>query len=248
MGDPENEVRTYPNPQIETTLVEGFPVIIAEVSNPSAGRYRRTHRRIIGAEDTEITGRPIIYSDTYADAPGSPVYAYARYDVDQVEFSGRLEDFLTMAILVDFPELQNRKAQAVLQTRDEINEVEFPEFQDQPAQAVLQTRGEINEVEFASYLVAVRSLRSRPLEFARLYFPFGDMTVDFGPQAFVVKNELDCISREMLSPTLEAPLFALDASRSEVWLNFLMTIHWARNLVEPAILRSVLGMAAGAYV
>ena len=225
MDDPENEVRPYPNPQIETTFVEGFPVIIAEVSNPSAGRYRRTHRRIIGAEDTEVVGRPIIYSDTYADAPGTPIYAYARHDVDRTEFFRLLEEFLTTAILLDFPELQDR-----------------------PAQSVLQTRDEINEVEFASYLVAVRSLRSRPLEFARIYFPFGDMTVNFGPQASVVKNELDCISHEMLSPALEAPLFALDASKSDVWLNFLMTIHWARNLVEPAILRSVLGMAAGAYV
>lgn len=224
MDDPESEVRAYPNPQIETTLVKGFPVIIAEVSNPSAGRYRRTHRRIIGAGDTEVAGRPIMYSDTYADAPGTPIYAYARYDVDQAEFSRLLEEFLTTAILLDFPELQDR-----------------------PAQSVLQTRDEINEVEFASYLAAVRSLGSQPLEFARLYFPFGDMTVNFGPQTSVVKNELACISREMLSPALEAPLFAFDASKSDVWLNFLMTIHWARNLVAPVVLRSILGMAAGAF-
>jgi hypothetical protein len=225
MGDSENEVRTYPNPQIETTLVEGFPVIVAEVSNPSSSRYRRTHRRIIGAEDTDVAGRPIIYSDTYADAPGAPTFAYARYDVDPKKFSRLLEEFLTTAILLDFPELQNRKAQSVLQTGNEIN-----------------------EVEFASYREAIRSLASPSLEFARLYFPFGDMTVNFGPQASIVENELECISREMLSPALEAPLFALDASRSEdVWLNFLMTIHWARNLVEPAVLRSVLRMAAGAF-
>jgi hypothetical protein len=211
MDDPENEVRTYPNPQIETTLVESFPVVVAEVSNPSAGRYRRIHRRIIGAEDAEVAGHPIVYSDTYADAPGSPIYAYARHDVNQAEFSRLLEEFLTGAILLDFPELQDR-----------------------PAQSVLQTRNEINEVEFASYLAAIRS-------------PFGDMTVNFGPQASVVENELDYISREMLSPALEAPLFALDASKSEVWLNFLMTIHWARNLIAPAVLRSILGMAAGAY-
>jgi hypothetical protein len=72
------------------------------------------------------------------------------------------------------------------------------------------------------------------------------MTVNFGPQASV-KNELDCISREMLSPTLEAPLFAFDASRSDVWLNFLTTIHWARNLIAPAVLRSILRIAASAF-
>lgn len=225
MDDPANEVRTYPDPQIETTLVEGYPVVIAEVSNPSAGRYPRTHRRIIGAEGTEVASRTIIYSDTYADAPAAPTYAYARHDVNRAEFFQLLEEFLTTAILLDFPELRNRKAQSVLQTRDAIN-----------------------EVEYESYLVAVRSLRSEPVEFARLYFPFGDMTVNFAPQPSVVDNELDCISRGMLSTVLEAPLFALDASKSDVWLTFLTAIHWARSLIAPVVLRSILGMAAGAYV
>jgi hypothetical protein len=223
MANPMDEGRRYPNPNIETAIVEGYPVVSAQVSDLPGGRYPREHRRILGGEGTDVAGRALIYSDTYVGAPGDPTYAYARHEVDRTEFFARLEEFLTVAILVDFPELRDRKARCVFQTHDELQDVDFD-----------------------SYLVAAGVLGSQPVEFARLYFPFGDMTVNFGATS-IVNDELETIANGALTVALEAPLFAFDASQSEVWIAFLAIIHWARNLIAPEVLRAIVGMATRAY-
>jgi hypothetical protein len=223
MAEPTDEGRRYPNPHVETAIVEGYPLVFAQVSDLPGGRYPREHRRILGGEGTDFAGRALIYSDTYVSAPGDPIFAYARHDADRAEFFERLDEFLTGVILIDSPELRDHKAQCVFQTRDELQEVNFD-----------------------SYLHAAGALVSRPVVFARLYFPFGDMTVNFGP-ASTVSDELETISNGALTAQLEAPLFAFDASQSDVWITFLTAIHWARNQIAPEVLRTIITMGARAY-
>ena len=134
-----------------------------------------------------------------------------------------LEEFIGAAILVNFPELRNS-----------------------PARCVVQASDDLRQEEFESYVAAVSSLKSTPLQFARLYFKFGDITVEFKRRPSLVNGELDCVSRGVLPRAVESPLFAFDISTSEVWLTFLMSVHWARNLIPIAVLRSIVGMAARA--
>jgi hypothetical protein len=225
MDDLQPELRTYHNLKVEDGRVDGYSIVTVEVPDLREGRYARHHQRIIGGPKTPADGRTIIYADTYAEAPRAPTYAYARHDVDQEAFFTLLEGFIGAAILVDFPELRNKTARCVIQTRENLR-----------------------QVDFESYLTAVTSLKSTPLQFARLYFVFGDMTVEFKPKPSLIKGELDFVSRGVLPRAVESPLFAFDVSRSDIWLSFLMSVHWARNLFPVSVLRSIVGMAAPAVV
>ncbi len=223
MDDSKPRLQTYDKLKVEDRDVDGFSVVAVEVPNLTEGRYPRQHQRIIGGAGTPAQGRTIIYADTYMGAPNEPTYAYARHDVDQEAFFTLLEEFIGAAILVDFPELRNS-----------------------PARCVVQASDDLRQEEFESYVAAVSSLKSTPLQFARLYFKFGDITVEFKRRPSLVNGELDCVSRGVLPRAVESPLFAFDISTSEVWLTFLMSVHWARNLIPIAVLRSIVGMAARA--
>jgi hypothetical protein len=217
------ESRTYQNLRVEETQIADYPLVVVEVANLPEGRYVRSHQRVIGGGETPISGHAMIYSDTYSGAPQEPTYSYARHDVDQQRFFSLLDEFVSTAMLIDYPELRSGSAKCVVQTLDELK-----------------------EVEYESYPTAARSLQSIPLIFARINFPFGDMTVEFKPETSIPGGELDLVSRGMLTKQIESPLFAFDASKSDLWPSFLTSIHWARHLVEPEVLRAILRLAARA--
>lgn len=211
----------YENPKIDEIQIDGLTVVTAEVANIHEGRSPRSHFRIIGGPKTSVAGHTLVYSDTYTRTPEDEVYSYARHNVDQRVLLERLEGFLTSALVTDFAELVHR-----------------------PATGVMQTADEMTEFEYSGYLEAVDAMKSAPLIFARMNFPFGDMTVEFQHPADIAENEFRCISEGTLQRDLERPLFAFEATKSDVWTTFLASIHWARGRVQPEVLRQVLKMAA----
>jgi hypothetical protein len=220
MADASAQLPAYENVKVEELSVGRHSIVRVEVPAVSEGKYPRQHTRIIGGGGTPADGRVLIYSDTYSGAPRSPTFAYARHDVKQEEFLSLLETFITTAILVDFSELRGRVVRCVMQTATDLQDTEFP-----------------------SHDAAIAALRAVPLLFSRIYFPFGDMTVEFGDKPSLVTNELDLIHEGKLARAVESPLFSFDASTSETWQNFLLDIHWARRLFPPDVLRQVTAMA-----
>ena len=225
MNESSSEFSAYQHIKVEPRRVEDYAVVTVEVPDLKEGRYKRDHRRIIGGLETPAKGRTIIYSDTYTDAPRPTTYAYARHDVNQDKFFSLLQEFISGAILVDFPELRNSRARCVIQSSEGLR-----------------------HAEFESYFSAVSSLKETPLTFARLYFVFGDITVEFRPTPSLVGGELSSVSRGILPRAVESPLIAFDVSNSDIWLSFLMSVHWARDLFPSDVLRSIVGMAAPATV
>ncbi len=211
----------YENPQVTERVVDGLAVVEAEVRNIREGRSPRSHLRIIGGPDTTVAGHALVYADTYTRSPEDETYSYARHGVEQMALLEKLEGFIATDLLVEFTELINRRAVGVMQTKDEIWDFEYP-----------------------NYLRAVDGMKSQPLIFARLNFPFGDITIEFQDQADVAEDEFRALAEGTLQRGLERPLFAFDATNSDIWTTFLASIHWARDQVEPEILRQVLRMAA----
>lgn len=220
MEESVSDLPPYQNPRIEETQVDSFPVVVAEISNIREGRTPRSHLRVLGGSGTGVAGHPLVYADRYTRDGGDETYSYARHNVDQMALLEGLEEFLARAIHVDFTELRKRPAFGAVQTDDGMEEFEYP-----------------------SYLAAVDAMKSRPMLFARLNFPFGDITVEFQEQADVTGDEFRFLSEGVLSRSLERPLFAFDATKSDIWTRFLASIHWARDRVDPEVLRQVLRMA-----
>jgi hypothetical protein len=220
MADTPAQYPAYENVKIEELSVDSNSIVRVEVPAVSEGKYPRQHTRVIGGDKTPAVGRALIYSDTYSTAPQSPTFAYARHDVNQAEFLSLLETFITTAILMDFSELRGSTVRCVIQTATDLQDTEFP-----------------------SYDAAVAALRAVPLMFSRIYFPFGDMTVEFVDKPSLVINELNLIHQGQLARAVDAPLFSFDASTSDTWQHFLLDIHWARRLFHPDVLRQVTAMA-----
>jgi hypothetical protein len=225
MAESFRKDQIYQNVSVQPVRVEGYSIVSVEARNLSGGRYKRDHQRLIAGPETAAQGQTIIYSDTYSNAPRPTTYAYARHDVDQPTFLSRLDEFVATAILVDFPELRNS-----------------------PARCVIQTRDDLHETKFESYSEAVASLKAVPLIFARLYFAFGDMTVEFKEAPFIIDNELELLSSGILRKPVASPLFSFDVSNSDTWLSFLLSIHWARRLFPVSVLRSIARMSTPAVV
>jgi hypothetical protein len=197
----------YRNVLVETLHVEGYTVVSVEVPSLHEGRYKRSHQRIVAGVGTAADGQTVIYSDTYTDAPRPTTFAYARHDVDQQAFLSLLEEFIGSAILIEFPELRNS-----------------------PARCVVQTVDDLQQVEFGSYSEAITSMKALPLLFARFYFAFGDMTVDFTDHHVVVRDELASIDQRILRRAVASPLMSFNASNSEIWASFLLSVHCSRFL------------------
>jgi len=225
MADTPAQLPAYENVKVEELSVDSYSIVRVEVPAVPEGKYPRQHTRIIGGDGTPADGRALIYSDTYSAAPRSPTFAYARHDVKQTEFLSLLETFITTANLVDFSELRGRVVRCVIQTATDLQDTEFPSLD-----------------------AAIAALRAVPLLFSRIYFPFGDMTVEFGDKPSLVTNELDLIHQGKLARAVESPLFSFDASTSETWQTFLRDIHWARHLFPHDVLRQVTAMAIQQFV
>jgi hypothetical protein len=219
MGTPA-QFPAYENVKVEEVSVDGYSTIRVEVPAVSEGKYPREHTRIIGGDGTPALGRPLIYSDTYPAAPDSPTFAYARHDSKQSEFLSHLEIFITTVILIDVSELRASQVRCVIQTATDLQDTVFPSLD-----------------------AAIAALRAMPLLFSRIYFPFGDMTVEFLDNPSVVSNELDLIDQGKLPRAVESPLFSFDASKSDIWQRLLLEIHWARRLFPADVLRQVIAMA-----
>ncbi len=152
-------------------------------------------------------------------------FAYARHDVDKLTFVGLFEQFMDDTIYQNYREATQRP------------------------RAVIQTQDELVESEFGSYPEVLNVLRDKAVIFARLYFPFGDMTVEFAdddekPRVF--SDELSSIANYELPRRIESPLFAFDVSRSDVWSHFLIKIHWAREFIDGTVLQAIIVSATPA--
>jgi hypothetical protein len=214
------EDSVYSRVKIEEREVEGHAIVVAEAAGLRDAGITRDHMRIIGKGNPSVSGHPIIYSDTYTGAPADSTFAYARHRVDQSTFLTLLEAFLHDRISVEFPELIGKPVHGVIQTQ------------------------ELEGTTFESHLAMISMLRSVPIRFARLYFPFGDMTIEFNNNPIISSDEFFCTQKGGLARRIESPLFAFDASRSDIWASFLVDIHWAANLIDREILLIIIKTAS----
>ena len=208
----------YRNVRTTREEVEGFPIIVAETSGMREGGVVREHQRIFAANGA-ASGHPLLYIDSYSGNMPDATFAYARHSENQTKFLDSLAVFYETLVLVQYSELLGREAHAVV-----------------------QANGSIGERGYESFPSAFRHFRSETLRFVRLYFPFGDITAEFGEHA-ISDNELVLTEQNSLPRRTEFPLFAFDASRSSIWPSFLAEIHWAKTLINPNVLRAVLKLA-----
>jgi hypothetical protein len=208
----------YRNVKTTREEVEGFPIIVAETSGMREGGVVREHQRIFAAKGT-ASGHPLLYIDSYSGNMPDATFAYARHSESQTSFLDSLAVFYETLVLVQYSELLGREAHAVV-----------------------QTNGSIGEQDYESFPSAFEQLRLETLRFVRLYFPFGDITAEFGEQA-ISDNELVLTEQNSLPRRTEFPLFAFDVSRTSIWTSFLAEIHWAKTLINPSVLRAVLKLA-----
>lgn len=214
------EEPVYPGVQLKNKEIDGFPYVEAEVRSLRSSGITRDHLRIIGAGAPELAAHPIVYSDTYSNAPEDVVYVYARHRIDQATFFSRLDSYL------------------------EKNLAEFPELTGKPLHLSLQVHGEFTEVDLELPLVRHLEIRPDRIDFARMSVLPGDMAIEFTGEPIVCSQEFLFTQKGVLSRKLESPLFGFDASRSEFWAAFLTDIHWASELVRKEILRAVIQSAA----
>lgn len=205
----------YPGVKAEERIVADRSWFIAEARSLRASGVTRDHTRIIAAATPGVAGHPIVYSDFYT-SPREKMYVYARHRTEQAAFFARLDTFLSEK-LTEFPELQN-------------------EF----ISVTLQVNGRFRNSFVALPLVQGIDRPFEDIDFVRLSLPPGDLAIEFTTQAVISSHELDFIARRALPKRLEAPLVSYDATRSDFWAELVARIHWAADVVETEVLRTLI--------
>jgi hypothetical protein len=203
------------------TDTEKYPFIFAETGPLKEDDLKREHSRVIAVEGEHVAGHPIVCTDRYPNSRGADeLYAYARHRVTQAEFFAALDRFLEQK-KSDFAEIRHLPFHCVFSVEDEDTFFEGTQLQ----------------------LPFVESLGTqlKKIDFFRLKkVAFGDISVDFCEQAVVCSDELRLMDEGALSKKMESPLFAFDASASDLWVPFLTDIHWASNLIPRDLLQNLI--------
>lgn len=205
----------YSGVKAEERIVADRPWFLAEARSLRAAGVTRDHTRIIAATP-EIAGHPIAYSDFYS-SPREKMYVYARHRTDQAAFFTHLDAFLEEK-LPEFPELQN----------------EFIPL-------TLQVNGSFRRSFVALPLAEGLDHPLEEIDFVRLSLLPGDLAIEFITQPVISSHELDFIARQTLPRQLEAPLVSYDATRSDFWVELVARIHWAADVIDTEVLRTLIG-------
>ena len=178
----------------------------------------RQHQRILAvARDSDLNGRAVVYADAYVERREA-TYIYARHKWDAAGFLRELDRFLA----AEFPDWIGRK---------------FP--------VVMNIAGTRHSFEAQSpFSGALSNLES--IHFAKFTFPFGPITIEFGPAQPVEHNFTD-LTKGQLVRTLETPLIGCDVTRTELVTGLIAHGHWASSKIPNDILRTLLLQAAPAF-
>jgi hypothetical protein len=205
----------YAGVNAEERIVAGRSWLIAEARSLRSAGVTRDHTRVIGRATLEVAGHPIVYSDFYS-SPREKMYVYARHRVGQAAFFAHLDAFLEEK-LPEFPELQN----------------EFISL-------TLQVSGSFRKSFVALPLAQGLDHPVEDIDFVRLALPPGDIAIEFTAEAAISSHELDFIAQRALPRQLEAPLVSYDATRSDFWAEMVARIHWATDVLETEVLRTLI--------
>jgi len=189
----------YPVTKTEAIEVSNRPFLVAEV-----GLGKRTHRRVIGEATSghpSLTGKPILYVDSYGDPEQPRIYAYARHKVTFTEFVRLLDRFI----------LDKTPAYKELKGR------EFPVWTNGGG-GLIQSK-----VRFPLTSEPVDSKTS----FFRISIPFGDIAIEFTPTSPEAKDELTSVKVGKLPRLIESPLFGCDLSQTSEACSLFAQVHWA---------------------
>ncbi len=205
---------------IERCAVGGFRYVIAE----SELGGKRRHRRMIADEPEQplLNGKPLFYLDTYQGTGAERTYVYARHLVDPSGF------FATLNLLVEAEQLREYRAKAY--------------------RGVFNLAGEFLERQVALSDLG-NSLAAKDLRFCRLFFPFGDVAVEFGPPFSSGEDELENARHyRRLTKRLESPLLGCDLSRTLAMGTLIVDTHWSSRQIPASILQAMLEEVARAPV
>ena len=191
--------------------VDGVEFVMAEVDEG-----RRQHRRIlaVSSQDETLDGRPIVYSDTYADRDGS-TYIYAAHRWDVPGFLGDLDSFLMK---------------------------KFAEWSGRPFPVVVNRRGELARLHLQMPFHASVSEQDSIL-FIKFTFPFGPIAIEFR-QLNVGESELGALKNRHLPRALQAPLIGCDVTRTELPAMLVTCGHWTSGRIGPEVMASLTLQAA----
>jgi hypothetical protein len=210
---------TYRVTSIEKNTIRGFRFAIAECE----ARSGRRHRRLIADDGNqpELTNRPLFYADTYQIA-SEKTYVYARHATTPIQFFTLLNTLLDAENLREF---ESREYRAIFNIDGEQSErsIKFPYFD--------------------------KCLQGEGVRFCRLFFPFGDVAIEFGQSFASSENELDDARRyRILTKKLESPLIGCDLTKTLALSRLLVETHWTANQLSNSILHGMVDEVARAAV
>lgn len=222
---PEENTALYPLSRRTLGSTHGYGYLTVEAEFRPSGQATREHKRIIGDDDpgSFTYGKSLVYSDTYRFSSEAPTYVYARHRATAGEFMALLDEFM---------------AERIAELRELQRELRY----------VLYSGGAVREGN--AYIPFSRSLadvRFEELSFLRLFVPFGDISVQFGPPRAQDLDEIYLADQGMIATPLEAPLFGFDATSSRYWVEFMAQIHWASELIQPLIISEIISEISCAF-
>lgn len=210
----------YANVRGESEIVDDFAIQVAETPTliiPDGGN--RQHKRIVSAQPSSVTyGRALAYSDTYVSASGTDTFVYCRHKTDIEEFLFLFDNFFYERE-TDFVELSSREFKCYLNVKGRLI---------------------VEDVSFPLTTWFQRSYNLSSIGFIRLNIPFGDVSVQFVDTVVEHHNLLDYLQQRMMKRALEAPLFGLDASKSQVLVPLMTRVHWASEIIPKHVLNQIM--------
>jgi hypothetical protein len=165
-----------------------------------------------------IHGRPILYADSYVLEKDEPSYVYARHSATVESFIKEL-DWLFEGDPTEFAELRRKEFSFFLNVGGA------------PYRADLQ-------FPFADCFHFGEDVR-----FVRISFPFGDISVEFGPPR-TTNDEYRFVDLNYLTAELERPLLGCETTKSEVLGKLMARLHWAHGLINEFTLEHLIDQVA----
>jgi hypothetical protein len=210
----------YSSVKLERGLMGNLSYFTAEARAPGG----RLHQRLFANAPLKsaIHGKPLFYADTYFSGDTPTVYTYARHKSDAKGFFDALSIFYQE--IADPYELKGKEFSLVANLSGNLS--------------VLPLR-----------LPIIPTIDLQGLRFCRISLPIGDIAVEFAPMPLTAGNQLDqCVKDKEMATAVETPLIGCDFSRTSAAASLIARLHWASDVLSPAILRQLASEFAGSKV
>jgi hypothetical protein len=205
------DIDNYVNVRRRFSTLDGFSYFIAEPPQSQS----RQHARIIGALEVqkELSGKTLLYADTYFLAAEPEVFVYARHKSAPGSFFDEL-NFFVEDLTREMPEL-----------RREFN-------------LIFNISGKIVTGPRAFPIHPNEKFLNR-IRFFRVDFPFGALTIEFGAN-YSAGDQIELLKEGMLPRKSDSPLIGCDMTEGPIFSALLTRLHWAAGQIDRRILENLI--------